>query len=137
MSVVIPHKTIEAISQSRDPKKTILDALGNLSGIRVIRSDWCLVAIYVRPEKTAGGIIRPTVNVQEDIWQGKAGLLLKLGPNAFRDEQGELYEVRADVGDWVQFDVNEARPVQFGGVACRWVKDINIFAVLDDPNIVY
>ena len=103
MGVVVPHKAIEAISTSKDPKKTIQELAGDLDGIEVI-GDRVLVGIYMRPEKTAGGIIRPTMNKEEDVWQGKIGLVLKWGPDAFRNpETGELYEQDVNVGDWVGF----------------------------------
>ena len=86
MSVIIPHRAVEAISTAKDPKKAIPELVGNLDGIEVI-GDMVLVGIYIRPEKTAGGIIRPTINKQEDVWQGKVGLVLKWGPDAFIDPE--------------------------------------------------
>src|ERR1035437_2510835 len=98
MSVVVPHRAIEIVSNSKDPKQAIIDTIGDLSGVEVI-GDLVLIGIYIRPEKTAGGIIRPTANVQEDVWQGKVGLVLKWGPNAFRNpEDGTLYEQRVELG---------------------------------------
>ena len=46
-----------------------------------------LCAIYIAPEKTAGGIIRPQSNIDEDIHQGKVGLIVGVGPLAFQSQR--------------------------------------------------
>lgn len=58
----------------------------------------CLVATYIRPNTTPGGIILTAKTGEEDRWQGKVGLLLKVGPTAFDYE--ELHaRVDAMLGD--------------------------------------
>lgn len=137
MSVVVPHRVIDSIAEAVDPKQAILDAVGDLSGVHLLGDD-VLIGIYIRPKKTAGGIIRPDMNVQEDMWQGKVGLVLKLGPNAFVDaEDGHLYEDRAKVGDWVMFFVGDARSVSIRGCPCRLIRDVNIRSTVDDPSIIF
>jgi co-chaperonin GroES (HSP10) len=54
----------------------------------------CIVATYVRPSVTKGGIILTNRTQEEDRWQGKAGLLIAVGPSAF-----DFEEVRAAVAD--------------------------------------
>ena len=137
MSVVIPHRAIEAFSNASDPREAILKMIGDLSGLELV-GDQVLLGIYIRPEKTKGGIIRPTVNVQEDVWQGKVGLVLKMGPDAFRDRQtGDLYEQRFEVGEWAIFDVNNSRSVQIREVPCRWIRDIHLIGKVKDPLMIF
>jgi len=136
MSLVLPHKTIDDIARSDDPKKAILDAVGDLSGVEIF-GDMVLLGIYIRPEKTRGGILRPQANVAEDVWQGKVGLVLKWGPDAFVDpESGILYDQVADVGEWCVFKVGDAWNVTIKGLACRLVRDSNIKMKLKDPEAV-
>ena len=136
MSVVVPHRAIEIVSNSKDPKQAIIDTIGDLSGVEVTEA-LVLLGIYIRPEKTAGGIIRPTVNVQEDVWQGKVGLVLKWGPNAFRDpETGELYEQRFDIGEWGVFKVGDAMGINLNNYPCRLVRDTSLKLKVKNPNIV-
>ena len=136
MSVVIPHRAVEMVSASADPRKTIAGILGDLSGIEVI-GDMVLVGSYIRPEKTAGGIIRPTINKQEDVWQGKVGLVLKCGPDAFKEpDTGRLYEQRAEVGDWCVFKVGDGWSLNIRDYPCRLVRDVNIKMKVTDPNII-
>lgn len=138
MGVVIPHRAIDIISNAADPKQAILDFIGDLSGVRVL-ANRVLVGTYMRPEKTKGGIIRPDANKEEDVWQGKVGLVLKLGTEAFQD--GDEYRFaegdKAKVGDWVAYNVGDARSRTVRGFPCRMIRDSAIEMIVDDPTIIF
>ena len=136
MSVVVPHRAIEAISTALNPKEAIIKFTGDLSGFEVM-GDRVLVGIFMRPEKTKGGIIRPDANKEEDVWQGKVGLVLKLGPNAFiNPDDGSLYEQRVEVGEWVVFKVGDGWQLEVNKMPCRMIKDTNFIAKVKDPMMV-
>lgn len=136
MSVVTPFKAIEAITKSQNPKQAIIDFVGDLSGFEVM-ADRVLVGIFMRPEKTAGGIIRPTSNKEEDVWQGKVGLVLKWGPNAFMNpDTGDLYEQSVSVGEWGVFKVGDGWQLEVNKMPCRMIKDTNLIAKIKDPMMV-
>src|ERR1035437_527844 len=123
MSVVTPYRAIEVITKAVDTKQAIINFIGDLSGFEVM-GDRVLVGVFMRPEKTKGGIIRPDGNKEEDVWQGKVGLVLKLGPNAFiNPDDGSLYEQRVDVGDWVVFKVGDGWQLEVNKMPCRMIKD--------------
>lgn len=133
MAVVTPYKAIGLVTSADDPKKAIQSIVGDLTGYELSR-DLVLVGIFMRPEKTKGGIIRPDMNKEEDVWQGKVGLILTCGPDAFRDPgTGEFYEQRYEIGDWVQFFVGDGRQTQINGMPCRIIRDTNIVARLVPP----
>lgn len=123
-----------------------------------------LVASYIRPEKTAGGIIRPDQVREEDKWQGKAGIVLAMGPIAFNFEEvveyandlqvvsstsmiDRLAEARRahdvpDVGDWVFFRNSDAwdSALQIApgvGAHCRFIFDSDIIGRIDDPSAIW
>jgi hypothetical protein len=131
--MVLSASKIGQIAQAADPKKAILAAIGDLSGVEVY-SDLVLVGIFIRPEKTAGGIIRPPENIQEDEYQGKVGLVLKSGPIAYGDweDPGERGYM-AEIGSWVVFAIKDGWAVQFNGVPCRFVPYDKLRARLEDP----
>ena len=84
-----------------DPAKHILDELGDLSDIGVYRN-LVLVAIYVRPSQTASGIHLADRTKEEDKHQGKVGLIVKAGPQAFVDPENKWFDGNPPkVGDWV------------------------------------
>ncbi len=137
---VLPVKMIESLSSTSTPaefKSRVFDAVGNLKGVEVM-FNMVLLAIYIRPEMTPGRIIRPGSNVQEDVWQGKAGLVLKCGPYAFEDDgEYQFKGQRVDPGDWCAFKVGDAWSLNINNVPCRLVRDASIRLKLADPNIVF
>ena len=143
MSVVVPHRSIAAIASAEDPKQAILKLAGDLSGVEVI-GDMILVGIYIRPEKTKGGIFLTDNSKQEDVFQGKVGLVLKWGPDAFVDPESrnlatggyDLYDQRVEVGEWCVFKIGDGWSVTINGLSCRLVRDTSIKLKIKDPNIV-
>jgi len=138
MSAVVAHRAIEIVSRSAAPKQTILDLIGpKLADIDVLYN-MVLVATYIRPERTAGGIIRPTVNVQEDIWQGKVGLVVKVGSQAFVDDDDvKFYGQKVEVGEWCVFRVGDAWSLNINDYPCRVLRDSSIRLKLRDPGVVF
>lgn len=124
------------IAKARDPKKAIIDAIGDISKVSLF-SGRILLGIYIAPEKTAGGIIRPGANVKEDVFQGQVGLVLKKGALAFRDEETNKFHGQdVQVGEWVAFRPGDAKRIQINGVDCRIVEDVTLDMVVDSPDIV-
>lgn len=137
MALASSSRVIELISNSKDVKKDILKAVGDLSKIKV-KWNMVLVATYIRPQKTAGGIIRPDMNVAEDEWQGKVGLVLKLGPMAYQDDEETQFQgEKVEVNDWAVYKVGDAWSVNVNGYPCRLIKDSSIRMVVDDPSIIF
>ena len=132
------------MSHDVDPKQDILDRVGDISGVEVFGSD-VLVALYIRPEKTRGGIILADSTREEDRWQGKVGLILKMGATAFCDDNGEKFR-DISVGDYVVFRPSDGFPVQFNSpkalsskdaVPCRVVTDIHLRLRVSSPDAIY
>jgi co-chaperonin GroES (HSP10) len=134
---VLSASKIEQISQAKDPKAAIIVAVGDLTKERVA-ADLVLLGTYIRNEKTAGGIIRPTEVLKEDEYQGKVGLVLKTGPLAFGDwEEGDKLGENARIGSWVVYQIKDAWPVQINGTACRLIPYDKIRMVISNPAMVF
>ena len=58
------------------------------------------VAVYERPEQTKSKIFLTDSVRDEDKFQGKVGLVVKMGPDAFVDSGGWVFQRKAAVGDW-------------------------------------
>ena len=137
MPVALPRKSIEIISRAVDQKKAIFDTVGDLKGVKLL---WnlVLVAVYIRPERTTGSIIRPFDNVVEDLWQGKVGLMLKHGPKAYQDDEYNRFNgEKVEVGEWCAMRINDAWQCEINGVGCRVLEDSQIKMVIEDPTIVF
>ena len=97
-------------------KKEILEALGDLSPDDIFGRK-VMVAVYVRPEvNPKTGWVSTMATLKEDWWQGKAVMIVKMGPDAFNGDAGYLKAMFGDkpppaVGDWLI--MNAASGFQF------------------------
>lgn len=136
MGVVTARNTAR-LSLAADPKQALLDAVGDLSNYDIFHNQ-ILVATYVRPEKTAGGIIRPGQNVDEDEYQGKVGLVVKVGPSAFLDnEENDFQGQSISVGDWVVYRTGDGWQLTIRDTACRILTDRTIRLRIKNPGDIF
>lgn len=97
-----------------------------------------LLGIYMAPEKTKGGIIRPDSVKAEDRWQGKVGLVLQAGPLAFvNDNRNDFRGQGVAMDDWILFRVSDGFPLDINGVHCRLIEDIHIKGRVTAPEIIW
>jgi len=129
--------SISKLAQASDPKKAIIRQVGDLSGIEVLHNQ-LLVGTYIESEKTAGGIIKPDKTIGESRYQGKVGLVLKKGPQAFVDDTSvKFHGQKAEVGDWILFRFADAWEIFILGVSVRFLFDTDVKAIVSDPSIIY
>lgn len=116
----------------------IQESLGAaIEGIDVFHNQ-VLIGIWIRPEKTAGGVYLTDRQREEDKWQGKVGLVLKKGPMAFvNDARNDFQGQNIEVGDWVLFRVSDGFSLNVNEVSCRLVEDIHIRGTVISPDIIY
>lgn len=134
----MPTSAALKISQAADPKKALRDTLKPaLSHVELLHGK-VLVAIYIAPEKTKGGLYRTTNDVKEDVWQGMVGLVMKQGPIAFVDDDNNKFGgVKIKDGeDWVAFTPGDGRRIQINGVDCRIIEDTQIMMRVQDPELI-
>lgn len=115
-------------------KDAALQSLGSLDGYIVLGGD-VLVATYIKPRVTAGGIWNTDKGVTEDRYQGKVGLVLKLGEDAFKFSGN--YEYKGTVpqpGQYVAFHTSDTREIGINGVSCRTIDYNLIRMVVPDPD---
>ena len=104
-------------TDTEDAKREIFDAVGDLSGFRLTGSQ-ILIGVYLRPVAGLGGIIRTQKATMEDFYQGKTGLIVRVGPDCTtelpasfdhvtdRDERAKLER---------EMDSHKALAASFGG----------------------
>lgn len=134
MAVTHAVKTA-VIARSLDSKQGIIEAVGDLSGVDVF-FDLVLLGVYIRPDKV-GNILLPDNTVAEDQYQGICGLILKMGPDAFVDDDRFVYTSKAEVGDWVIFNVGDAKSITINGTACRYLPASKIRMKVRHPNLYF
>lgn len=115
----------------------ILEAIGDISYLEIMHNQ-ILVGIWMRPERTAGGIILTEKTVDEDKWQGKVGLVLKVGPTAFVNDSANDFKGQSlSVGDWVIYRTSDGFSIDVNGTHCRLLEDVHIKGRVNDPSIIY
>lgn len=125
------------MQHDKDPAETIKKVVGNLDDIEVSGAQ-VLVGTYVRPEKTKGGIIIEDRSRREDMYQGKIGLVLKMGPFAFQENDNIKFgSFKVSVGDWVFYRAQDSFAMGLNGHHCRMLDDINIRGKVKSPDTVY
>lgn len=126
-----------AASKPQSTKDEILAAIGDLSKLEIMHNQ-ILVGIYMRPEKTAGGIILTDKTIDEDKWQGKVGLVLKKGPQAFKsDGTTDFAGQTVEEGDWLVYRVSDGFAIDINGAHCRLLEDVHIKGRVADPTVIY
>lgn len=136
MSNVSAHHNIAMLHEA-DPKEMLLKELGDISKVELLNTQ-VLVAVYIRPEKTKGGIIMAAKARDEDRHQSKVGLILKTGPSAFVDEDGKWFsDLDLKAGDWIVFRPSDGWNVTVNGILCRMFDDTAIRARIPHPDSVY
>lgn len=128
------------MAHDSDPAQEILNNVQGYIDTVHLTGAQVLIGIYVRPAKTASGIMLPDNYRDEDIYQGKAGLILKMGPSAFDDKDEDFFgERKPKVGDWVLYRPSDGFPLDFGKKQkCRILGDRRqVKMILQSPDCVW
>jgi co-chaperonin GroES (HSP10) len=113
-------------------KDLVFKNIGNLDDYVVLGDD-VLVATYVKTGKTAGGIILTDKSVDEDRWQGKVGLVLKLGESAFKYEGPYEYKGTVPkIGSYIVFHTSDTREIGIKGFSCRTISSSLVRMIIPD-----
>lgn len=130
----MPHMEMD---HSTDPKKDILNRLGDLSKVELLNNQ-ILCAVYIRPQKTKSGIYLSDKTIDEDRFQGKVGLLVGMGPSAFNDENGQWFNEKTfNLYDWLVFRPSDGWSITVNGVLCRVLSDVQVKARISSPDQVW
>lgn len=129
-----------------DPAHKIFRDSGGLEDIEVFNNQ-VLAGVYQRAEgsKTKGGIIVSHKTTDEDRFQSKTGVILKMGPRAFKDENGVWFkDVVFNVGDWIAYRASDGWGLTLISVdpktgekrelLCRLLDDIHVRMRISSPT---
>lgn len=136
--------SLREIAAAADPRKEILESVGKLDDYDVFHN-LVLVATHIAAEKTQGGVYLPDRSLAEDRFQGKVGLVLKVGPLAFVDDKVVQFGGKTvERGQWVVYRPSDgiehfvrSLKTRGAGIACRLIEDSYIKGRVDDPAMIY
>lgn len=94
-----------------------------------------LVLQYVRPQQSAGGILYADKTLQEDIYQGRTGVVLAVGPDAYSGERftSGPWVKPGDLVLWPPVEAAAARFAYGHGVTLALLNDDRVLAKGIDP----
>ena len=128
---------------ARDPREALFETTqSSIDDIQLFQNQ-LLLAVYIRPEKTASGLILTQNTRDEDRHQSKVGLILKMGPQAFQDPKKEWFtgEENFAVGDWVVFRPSDGWQITLNsggdGTLCRMVLDTQVRMRITNPDDIW
>lgn len=131
-------KIREIAESNQDPKLAIRRALGDAATRFQVFHSQVLVATYIQPAQTKGGIFIPDKSLQEDQFQGTVGLVVALGPGAFKDDNiAKFHGLSLKVGDWCLYRPSDGLQLYVREVPCRLFEDVNIKMRILDPQMFW
>lgn len=148
----MPLATSRALEvvHSSDPKDMLWKAAAPLVEHISVFGDDALIAIYSRGEgndygeaKTVKGIIIPGSVTAEDDFQGKVGLLMKVGPLFYCKGEGQesnsafFGNSAPKVGEWVMFRVGDTYSFKVKKHTFRMCEARMLRAGVTKPDVIW
>lgn len=130
--------SMHAMQHDEKPEDTIHKAVGDISGIELFGVN-VLVGTYIRPQKTKGGLYLTDKVRDEDLYQGKVGLVLKVADGAFLDGDNadtKFHGKRCKAGDWIFYSVQDGWSLSINGHHCRMLEDVHVRGTVAHPDVV-
>lgn len=132
------------VAHEEDPKEALMNRVGPLPD-GIVQGARILVAIYQPPmvHKTAGGILLTDGMSEEDrdeyVWQGKVGLIVAMGAQAYVDDDKYSFKGLANnVGDWVWFMPSNGQGCEVNEVPCRMFESERfINGAIPNPDFIW
>ena len=110
------------------PDEKIIERLPDPTGWRI------LVLPYKGQGKTKGGVILTDQHMEERGYTTVTGLVLKMGPDCYKDEEKFPTGPWCKVKDWILFARYAGSRIKIEGGELRLLNDDEILAVVKDPE---
>lgn len=126
------------MKHEEDPRVEMLRELGDISGYHV-QNNQVLVRVYERPKMTRSGIHLADRTREEDQYQGKAALIVAVGPAAFDPDNNQGYwrGVVPKLHDWIALRPSDGWPINVNGKLCRMITDGAARMIIPAPDVVW
>lgn len=136
---------LEVVSsnETKTISKNLFDSYKPLAEAIAVYGDDCLIAMFNRGDlgdvKTRGGIILTGETLAEDDFQGKVGMLMKVGPD-FHSKEGnaEFFgENKPEIGDWVMLRVGDTYSFKIRKKMFRMCEAKMLRAGVSKPDVIW
>ena len=149
MTVTSVRKLAEiakSIGQGADPRQTIIDSIGQKEiDDYEPAANLILIGTYARSDVTKSGLFLGGDRTrQEDRFQGKVGLVLKMGPAVNHPSRPMVFATPLKVGDWITYRASDALEFFFvdpkkplDGTSARLLEDGLVMSRIVNPEAIY
>lgn len=126
-----------ATYHGEDQKQAILKHLGTVVDFD-LATNRVLVATYIEPNVSKGGIFFTDGRTNESKYQSKVGFILKKGAMAFQDDATTKFAgFNPDIGDWVFYRPSSGLEMGYRGVHVRMFADQDIAGTVYRPDLIW
>ena len=113
------------------PTEKVLDRLPNPTGWRL------LILPYKGQGKTKGGILLSDETMEERSYTTVTGLVLKVGPDAYKDKERYPKGPWCKKGTWVVFARYAGSRIKIDGGEVRLLNDDEVLATVENPEDIF
>ena len=124
--IITPNKDLVGVKKSDDKKESA--KLPTPTGWRL------LVLPFKQKEKTKGGILLADETVERSQVASTCGVVLKLGPDCYRDKERYPDGPWCKEKDWVIFARYAGSRMEIEGGEIRMLNDDEILGTIDNPE---
>jgi len=125
----LPNKDLVGIKKSEEKQdKEEKEKLPNPTGWRMI------VLPFKMKEKTKGGIVLAETTLERQQVASQCGLVLKIGPDCYKDKERYAEGPWCKVGDWVVFARYAGSRMKIEGGEIRLLNDDEVLATIKNPE---
>jgi len=131
VSEFAPRKKEEAEEMNVDQlSEEMIAQLPEPTGYRI------MILPFKIKEKTKGGIVIADTAREREQVATVVGLVLKLGPDAYKDYDKYPNGLWCEEGDWVIFGRYAGARIPIDGGEIRLLNDDEVLATIDDPEAI-
>ena len=93
-----------------------------------------LIAIPPKEEKTEGGFLLPEDTRRREEAASITGMILKIGPDAYTDQERFPSGAWCKEGDWIVMRSYTGTRIEVHGQEFRIINDDSVEAIVEDPR---
>ena len=127
--IITPNKDLVGVKKSEDKKESA--KLPTPTGWRL------LVLPFKQKEKTKGGIIMTDDTIERSQVASTCGVVLKMGPDCYRDKERYPDGPWCKEKDWVIFARYAGSRIKIDGGEDRLLNDDEVLATVENPESIF
>ena len=124
----LPNKELVGVKKEKDLSKEDSHKLPQPTGWRL------LVLPFKMKEKTKGGLIIAETAIERQQVASQTGLVLRMGPDCYKDKERYANGPWCKEGDWVMFARYAGSRIKIEGGEIRMLNDDEVLATIKNPE---